>query len=208
MRRTVVESSTNSECVLSGTCARHKAARGDWKWSGAGALLIAKFTACFGLKASNYPLREQIKFVFICSKPILDLAIFSTNNPVSFIYFCCLGWWGLGRSVTENEVCVCLLRPLHCRPFKPPLCLSLIRHRQWSKTLSAMEEARRATRWEGRRASLTSPLPRWATGPCLFRPPRTPHSRRQGVSPASHFIWVEAYYGFTEDDASITQSLL
>lgn len=100
-------------------------------------------------------------------------------------------------SLTETAVCVYLLWLLHCYLFKPLLYLSLICHRLWSKTLSVMEEAQQEKRWEGRRALPTSPQPRWATGLCLCRPPRTPHSHRQGVSQFSHLIWVEAYHSAT-----------
>lgn len=101
--------------------------------------------------------------------------------------------WGLeGRpvlSLTETEVCVHLLWLLRCYLFT--FSSVRIRHRLWSKTLSVMEEAQQERQWEARRASLTSPQLRWATGLCLCRPPRIPHSHRQGVSQLSCLIWVE-----------------
>ena len=101
--------------------------------------------------------------------------------------------WGLeGRpvsSLTETEVCLHLLWLLRCYLFTL-FSVPSIHHRLWSKTLSVMEEAQQERQWEARRASLTSPQPRWATGLCLCRPPRIPHSHRQGVSQLSRLIWV------------------
>lgn len=156
-------------------------------------------TQVFGLK-----LQEQVKFVFICSILITlltlllslltrsQLLLFSPFSP-AVTWHCVLlgGLEGIAvLSLTETEVCVYLLWLLHCYLFK--LCsVPLTCHRLWSKTLSVMEEAQQERRWEGRRASLTSLQPRWATGPCLCRPPRILHSHRQGVSQFSCLFWVE-----------------
>ena len=107
----------------------------------------------------------------------------------------CLAWGSGGDTRIESDGDWGVLLSAATAPLllvQALFCFSLICRRLWSKTLSVMEEAQQERRWEGRRASLTSPQPRWAMGPCLCRPPRTQHSHRQGVSHFSHLIWVEA----------------
>lgn len=87
-------------------------------------------------------------------------------------------YWVWQRTRCAFTCCDCSIATRSCLS----LCSSLFCHRLWSKTLSVMEEAQQERQWEGRPASLTSPQPLWATGPCQCRPLQTQPSHRRGVS--------------------------